>query len=316
MNEVQIFKNDEFGEIRTIHQESKILFVATDVCKALNIARTQIRRLEHDEKDVCLMHTPGGKQKISVVNEAGLYNLVLASRKPEAKAFKRWITHEVIPAIRKTGKYEAKTVSQPQPPVPVQKEIKGVKYYYGVPVITKKELAKALEMEIGALNYYINRLDILKRGEDYFVITGKDLFSFKHKYNLSNLCTSLMLITEKGAVKLYDRLQKEYCPVIFKGNKPAPPEQPNNTAMIDEKRLYADIPGCKEIQEKIKLVKRSITALEELLDEYNRWNKKETTEYLFHAMNHVGMMLCCRVSEIGRSKYNLIPDPYLYPPTK
>lgn len=105
MNHVQIFKNDQFGEIRTVEQNGEILFVAADVCKALNIDRTQTRRLDDDEKGVCLIHTPGGNQEITTVNEYGLYNLVLSSRKPEAKAFKRWITHDVIPAIRKTGSY-------------------------------------------------------------------------------------------------------------------------------------------------------------------------------------------------------------------
>ena len=62
-------------------------------------------RLDNDEKGVSSIDTPGGKQEMSIVNEPGLYTLVLGSRKPEAKAFKRWVTHEVIPSIRKTGGY-------------------------------------------------------------------------------------------------------------------------------------------------------------------------------------------------------------------
>lgn len=105
MNDLQIFKNEAFGEIRTIQQGEDILFIAADVCRALEVDRTQTRRLDDDEKGVCLIHTLGGQQNVSVINEYGLYNLVLTSRKPEAKAFKRWITHEVIPSIRKTGSY-------------------------------------------------------------------------------------------------------------------------------------------------------------------------------------------------------------------
>lgn len=73
------------------------------MCSALGLDRTQIRRLDEDEKGVYSTHTPGGEQEKTIINEPGLYSLVLGSRKPEAKAFKRWITHEVIPAIRKHG---------------------------------------------------------------------------------------------------------------------------------------------------------------------------------------------------------------------
>lgn len=68
-------------------------------------SRDAVSRLDDDEKGVVLIDTPGGRQKLQAVNEFGLYNLVLGSRKPEAKEFKRWITHEVIPSIRKTGSY-------------------------------------------------------------------------------------------------------------------------------------------------------------------------------------------------------------------
>ena len=107
MNELQIFKSHEFGEIRTTVQNGEPWFVAADVCKALDIEnnRKATNRLDDDEKGVTSSDTPGGKQNLTIVNEAGLYSLVLGSRKPEAKAFKRWITHEVLPTIRRTGGY-------------------------------------------------------------------------------------------------------------------------------------------------------------------------------------------------------------------
>jgi prophage antirepressor-like protein len=100
-----IFENPEFGQVRTIFVDGDPWFVAADVCRALEMDRTQIRRLDDDEKGVCSIHTLGGNQGTSIVSESGLYSLVLGSRKPEAKAFKRWITHEVIPSIRKHGAY-------------------------------------------------------------------------------------------------------------------------------------------------------------------------------------------------------------------
>ena len=109
MNELQVFENNQFGQVRAIMKDGEPWFVAADVCRALEIAnnRDALTRLEQDEKGVALTDTPGGKQEVTTVNEPGLYSLVLGSRKPEAKVFKRWITHEVIPSIRKNGGYIA-----------------------------------------------------------------------------------------------------------------------------------------------------------------------------------------------------------------
>lgn len=107
MNEIKIFENEQFGKIRTINQDGDPWFVAADVCRALELGDTHkaVERLDGDEKGRNSIPTLGGTQEMTVVNEPGLYSLVLGSRKPEAKTFKRWITHEVIPAIRKHGLY-------------------------------------------------------------------------------------------------------------------------------------------------------------------------------------------------------------------
>lgn len=107
MNELQLFENPEFGQIRVVEKDGEPWFVAVDVCRALEIKnnRDAMTRLDDDERGVVLTDTPSGKQEMNIINEAGLYSLVLGSRKPEAKAFKRWVTHEVIPTIRKHGMY-------------------------------------------------------------------------------------------------------------------------------------------------------------------------------------------------------------------
>jgi anti-repressor protein len=107
MNELQVFQNQNFGQVRTTIINGEPWFVAADVCKALDITnhRDALSRVDYDEKGVVLTDTPGGDQRIRTVNEPGLYALVLGSRKLEAKAFKRWITHEVIPSIRQHGMY-------------------------------------------------------------------------------------------------------------------------------------------------------------------------------------------------------------------
>lgn len=107
MSEMQIFRNAEFGAVRVVDMNGEPWFVAKDVCECLELGnpRTSIALLDEDEKGVHTMDTPGGQQEMSIVSEAGLYSLILRSRKPEAKAFKRWITHEVLPSIRKHGGY-------------------------------------------------------------------------------------------------------------------------------------------------------------------------------------------------------------------
>lgn len=106
MNELKVFKNEEFGEVRSLVIDNEPWFVASDVCKALDLtnATMAISRLDEDEKSKLNLGLSGGAT--NCVNEYGLYNLVLASRKKEAKKFKRWITHEVLPTIRKTGGYQ------------------------------------------------------------------------------------------------------------------------------------------------------------------------------------------------------------------
>lgn len=106
MNELQIFENPEFGEIRvTINEDGEPLFVAADVCRVLEHSNVTmaLERLDDDEKAKLDLGLSGGLT--NCVTEPGLYSLVLGSRKKEARAFKRWVTHEVIPSIRKHGAY-------------------------------------------------------------------------------------------------------------------------------------------------------------------------------------------------------------------
>lgn len=103
-NNMQIYQSEKFGEIRTLNLNGEPWFVAVDVCIALDLSNPTIAvsRLDEDER---AKFNLGRQGDATIVNEPGLYTLILGSRKPEAKAFKRWITHEVIPAIRKHGAY-------------------------------------------------------------------------------------------------------------------------------------------------------------------------------------------------------------------
>lgn len=104
MNELQIFKNNTFGNVRVLEQGGEPWFVAKDVCDCLGLKNPTmaVNTLDDDER---AKFNLGRQGNTNIVNEYGLYNLVLSSRKPEAKEFKRWITHEVIPSIRKYGSF-------------------------------------------------------------------------------------------------------------------------------------------------------------------------------------------------------------------
>ena len=108
-DELQTLRYHPAIEIRMITQGDEPWWVLADVCKVLELREPHrvAARLDDDEKDRTLMTTPGGPQEMTIINESGLYSVILRSDKPEAKAFKRWVTHEVLPSIRRTGKYTA-----------------------------------------------------------------------------------------------------------------------------------------------------------------------------------------------------------------
>lgn len=111
MNEIRIFSNPDFGEVRTLKINGEPWFVGKDVAKALgygdgkSLANAVAKHIDDEDKGVTEMMTPGGKQPIIIINESGLYSLILSSRLPSAKTFKHWVTSEILPAIRKHGAY-------------------------------------------------------------------------------------------------------------------------------------------------------------------------------------------------------------------
>lgn len=106
MNDLQVFKYQD-SEVRTIEMNGEPWFVLKDVCKVLSIGNVSdvFKRLDADEKGVGQIDTLGGSQTMNIINESGLYNVILRSDKPEAKPFRKWVTSEVLPAIRKHGAY-------------------------------------------------------------------------------------------------------------------------------------------------------------------------------------------------------------------
>ena len=116
MNNLQIFNSPEFGQVRTIQQNGEPWFVGKDVAEILGYKDTSDAMKKHvdiEDKLTRRFADSGQNREMYIINESGLYSLILSSKMPKAKEFKRWVTSEVIPAIRKTGKYEAMAQAVP-----------------------------------------------------------------------------------------------------------------------------------------------------------------------------------------------------------
>ena len=115
MANIQVFEYQN-NKVRTVDVDGEAWFVLKDVCEVLHLGTTAkvAERLDDDEKGMNQIHTPGGTQNVTVVNESGLYHVILRSDKPEAAPFRRWVTNDVLPTIRKTGSYNAPQLTRSQ----------------------------------------------------------------------------------------------------------------------------------------------------------------------------------------------------------
>ena len=117
MQELEIFKNEEFGEIRTVTINNEPWFVGKDIAEVLGYVKERNAIAAHveaeDKKVAPIQGVLGGKQEMTIINESGLYSLILSSKLPTAKKFKRWVTSEVLPTIRKTGTYTKPVDNRP-----------------------------------------------------------------------------------------------------------------------------------------------------------------------------------------------------------
>ena len=141
MKELSIFQHPDFGTVRNMVIKGEPWFVAKDVCDILGLtnSRKATAGLDDEEKGVTISDTPGGQQSLTIINESGLYSLIMQSRKPEAKAFKKWVTSEVLPSIRKYGYYISPTAQ-----------------------LSRKERNAIERSYLKALNKYITEEDIYK----------------------------------------------------------------------------------------------------------------------------------------------------------
>lgn len=180
MSDVSIFKFEESFTIRTVIKDSEPWFVAKDVCEVLGLTNPSeaLKSLDSDEKST-LRNSEGragaGAQCFNIINESGLYALVIRSNKPNARKFRKWITSEVLPAIRKTGRYDIRREAEKQPesPLPATRTPSFVSeaHYYGVPVISLQKLAELIgtaprnihnDLQTGYMGELVNGVDLFR----------------------------------------------------------------------------------------------------------------------------------------------------------
>lgn len=142
-------------------------FVAKDVCDILGItnSRDAMSPLDDDEKGVANTDTPGGRQNVSIVSEPGLYVLIGKSRKPEAKAFRRWVNHEVLPSIRKTGSYMMTAMSVEERALSIMSELKAIVDRQKRTITCQHEAIEQMEPKAEAYDTFIDHTGLYKVGE-------------------------------------------------------------------------------------------------------------------------------------------------------
>ena len=259
--ELQVFSNAEFGSVRSIMVNNEPFFVGKDVAEILGYSRTADAikvHVDKEDKGVCEMQTPGGVQNVTIINESGLYSLILSSKMPNAKKFKRWVTSEVLPAIRKHGVFAVDTMlNDPDAMIAalqaykeerqrrlllesenaVQKqqllEMKPKVSYYDVVInspdlISITEIAKDYGWSAKHMNGYLHSKGIqYKQGDRIWILYQKyaeqGLTSTKtHAYLTGDGSTHTKVHTywtQKGRLFIYDLLKKDgILPLIEKEN--------------------------------------------------------------------------------------------------
>lgn len=179
------------AEIRTIDDNGQIWWVLKDICKVLELSDTSKTAGRLDEDELTRIKLVSGNQirEMLAINESGLYSVILRSDKPEAKAFRRWITHEVLPEIRRNGCYSIEPKNR-------------VKTWYGVPVLTVKDAAEFLQTDRNCARSKI--ISQMRNGLDFFVLSGHYLNLFKHENRcISEMATHLMIIRKDEFLKQF-----------------------------------------------------------------------------------------------------------------
>ena len=211
MNELKIFQNEEFGEIRTVTIDGEPWFVGKDVAIALGYANardTISKHVDNEDKGVAKCDTPGGKQDLTVVNESGLYALIFGSKLESAKRFKHWVTSEVLPSIRKTGQYQMPNLS---------KEMQAIVLLDTRTVKMEKRLDK-LEFDIPLYGSEADELSNHVKRKGVSILGGKNSEAYKDSNIRSAVYRDIYdqikrefgIYSDDGKPKSYKALKRKY----------------------------------------------------------------------------------------------------------
>lgn len=268
-NEIQIFNHPEFGQVRTILIGNEYWIVGKDVAIALGYSKPENAIASHvdgEDKTTTLIQGTGSnyKSKTIIINESGLYSLILSSKLPNAKKFKHWVTSEILPSINKTGKYEVKQNNTKKIEDKFYKYMD--KYYKGQLVLTLRDLEYFTGICKETFRYYIkSRTDKFISGIDYWLLKGTELRRFKTQNAKANVfAKELILITKKGFDSLNEIIGFDVSPKIFIEDKKEKPKY--------EEPVDIGIKSDFSFQEIITETIESLDTLKGLIKAFNKYN--------------------------------------------
>lgn len=211
MNELHIFKNEEFGEIRMVQLNNETYFIGKDVATALGYSNARDAISKHcddEDKGVAKCDTLGGKQELVVINESGLYALIFGSKLESAKRFKHWVTSEVLPSIRKTGQYEMPNMSA---------ELKAI-LMHDEKIIKIENRMDKLEFDIPLYGSEADELSSHVKRKGVAVLGGKKSEAYKDSNVRSKVYRDIYdqikrefgIYSDDGKPKSYKALKRKY----------------------------------------------------------------------------------------------------------
>lgn len=243
--ELQVFSNAEFGQLRTVVIDGTPWMIGKDVAIALGYKDSKSAIADHvDSEDKQIIQRWQNapfeipNRGLTLINESGLYSLILSSKLPGAKRFKRWVTSEVLPAIHRTGEYRMKPKASEKPALPAEYEY-FPKTFRGEPVMTTQDIAHAIDRNVRSVASFVKRSANLFPGADFKLLTGTLLREFERENpKLSSGHNKLYVIYRSGVEKLFGIWNpKEGAPML-------PPPEPEFVDPVNDKaymKLVDDI---------------------------------------------------------------------------
>lgn len=223
MNELQIFNSEEFGQVRTVVIDNEPYFVGKDVAAALGYVNARdalSKHVDEDDKEVAKCDTPGGKQDLTVINESGLYALVFGSKLNSAKKFKRWVTSEVLPSLRKTGSYET---SKKSPIQLLELEFEAIKEVDAKVDAVNDDLQQ-FKMDMPILGIEIDKITAAARKRGVNVLGGKESNAYADRSIRSKVYSDIYReLKRQFGVTTYKAIRRNQCELaveIIEGYEP------------------------------------------------------------------------------------------------